>query len=84
MPSVLNLSKQKEVKKRNQSYRPEEIEISGYVYDDLGEPLPGATVKVVGLNVGTVTNIEGYFKIGCVQPLLIFWYLSSSILIKSL
>lgn len=41
----------------------EASEISGYVYDENGESLPGATIKVVGLNIGTVTNVDGYFTL---------------------
>jgi len=42
---------------------PEDLSISGYVYDEFSEPLPGATIKIVGLNIGTVTNVEGYFEL---------------------
>lgn len=36
-------------------------EITGKVTDISGEPLPGATVRVKGTDIGTVTNAEGVF-----------------------
>ncbi|MEA1786167.1 TonB-dependent receptor [Arenibacter sp. GZD96] len=38
-------------------------EISGKIVDDLGLPLPGATVQVRGTNVGTVSDFDGNFTI---------------------
>lgn len=38
-------------------------EVSGKVFDDLGEPLIGATVLAPELNKGTVTNYEGYYQL---------------------
>lgn len=40
-----------------------ENQVTGKVIDDLGEPLIGATVIVVGKNTGTVTDNNGYYKI---------------------
>lgn len=40
-----------------------EIEISGKVTDENGEPLPGASVVVKGSGVGTVTDAEGLYKL---------------------
>lgn len=37
--------------------------INGTVKDDQGMPLPGATVKVAGTNLGTTTNFNGEFSI---------------------
>ena len=37
--------------------------VSGLVVDQDGEPLIGATVKVKGTNVATVTNIDGEFEL---------------------
>ena len=37
--------------------------ITGQVLDDAGEPLIGATVKVKGMNLGTITNAEGKFEL---------------------
>lgn len=37
--------------------------VHGIVVDEQGEPLPGATVVIVGSNTGTSTNIDGEFVI---------------------
>ena len=37
--------------------------ISGNITDDEGVPLPGATVLVVGTNVGTTSDFDGNFSI---------------------
>ena len=59
--SVKKVSKRKHDKSVGIINTPD-YDISGYVYDDLGEALPGATIKIVGLNIGTVTDYNGYFK----------------------
>lgn len=59
--SVKKASK-KEPKKATENINFPDYDISGYVYDDIGEALPGATIKIVGLNIGTVTDYNGYFK----------------------
>jgi len=41
----------------------EQIEIKGTVYDEMNQPLPGASVLVKGTVIGTVTSFEGEFKI---------------------
>lgn len=38
-------------------------EVTGRVIDEHGEPLPGATIVVVGKKAGTVTNKDGFYKI---------------------
>ncbi|MBD3630019.1 TonB-dependent receptor [Cyclobacterium sp.] len=38
------------------------IDISGTVTDENGEPLPGATITVLGTTTGTVTNIDGNYS----------------------
>lgn len=40
-----------------------ENQVTGKVIDDLGEPLIGATIVVVGKNTGTVTDNNGYYNI---------------------
>ncbi|WP_040540740.1 SusC/RagA family TonB-linked outer membrane protein [Pedobacter arcticus] len=40
----------------------QQIYVSGTVTDEKGEPLPGVTVKLKGLNTVTQTNINGVFK----------------------
>ncbi|MFT2008943.1 TonB-dependent receptor [Pontibacter sp. 13R65] len=37
--------------------------LTGKVIDEKGEPLPGASVMVVGTSVGTVTNMDGNFEL---------------------
>lgn len=39
------------------------IVASGMVYDDEGEPLPGATVMETGTKNGTLTDVDGAFKL---------------------
>ena len=39
------------------------VTISGTVKDQSGEPLPGATVSVLGTSKGTVTSIDGTYSI---------------------
>lgn len=39
----------------------EKIKISGTVYDEAGEPLPGATILVEGTSIGVSTNTEGKY-----------------------
>ena len=39
-------------------------EVSGYVFDDeTGEPLPGVQVVVKGTTIGTITGVEGDYRI---------------------
>ncbi|MHB1146709.1 MAG: SusC/RagA family TonB-linked outer membrane protein [Lutibacter sp.] len=40
-----------------------QTEITGTVYDEMNQPLPGASVMVKGTSVGTVTSFDGEFKI---------------------
>lgn len=37
--------------------------ISGTITDETGAPMPGATVRVKGTNIGTVTDLDGKFTI---------------------
>ena len=37
--------------------------VTGQVFDETGEPVIGATVKVIGSNAGTITNSDGNFSI---------------------
>ena len=40
-----------------------EIEISGKVTDENGEPLPGASVLIKETSIGTVTDSDGFYKL---------------------
>ncbi|WP_270544704.1 SusC/RagA family TonB-linked outer membrane protein [Butyricimonas paravirosa] len=37
------------------------LRVKGFVYDKEKQPMPGVTVKVVGLTIGTATNGKGWF-----------------------
>ena len=41
--------------------------VTGLVVDNNGEPIIGASVKVVGTNTGAVTDFDGNFKLANVQ-----------------
>ena len=41
----------------------QQIVVKGHVKDDTGEPITGATVRVVGQEGGVVTDIDGNFSI---------------------
>lgn len=43
------------------------VTVKGNVLDDIGEPTIGATVKVVGTNEGTVTDMDGNFQLANVK-----------------
>jgi TonB-linked SusC/RagA family outer membrane protein len=44
-------------------------EVSGVVKDERGEPVIGATIQVKGTNRGTVTDVDGFFRLADVpQP----------------
>lgn len=40
-----------------------QVTIKGWVRDEKKHPLPGVTVQVKGISVGTATNLEGYYQI---------------------
>lgn len=46
-----------------QTRQPERKTVSGQVVDDMGEPLPGVSIVVVGTNVGTVTGVDGDYTL---------------------
>lgn len=37
--------------------------LKGFVYDEKKQPLPGVTVKLMGVSIGTATNEKGWFSI---------------------
>ena len=43
------------------------VKVSGVVYDDQGQPLPGASVMVKGTTQGTVTDLDGRYTLN-VRP----------------
>lgn len=47
-----------EVKEEKKSVR-----LKGWVRDKKKEPLPGVTVRMVGVSLGTATNAQGWFAI---------------------
>ncbi len=46
-----------------QLFAQQQIQLTGNVIDDAGEPIIGASVTVVGQRVGTVTDIDGNFAL---------------------
>ena len=41
-------------------------QVTGYITDDLGEPLIGATVKMEGTAIGSVTGTDGFYRLGSI------------------
>lgn len=41
----------------------QETQVSGTVYDETGQPLPGATILVKGTTVGTTSDLDGKYSI---------------------
>ena len=39
------------------------VRIKGWVHDKSKQPLPGVTVRMVGISLGTATNTQGWFAI---------------------
>ena len=48
--------------------RGQAIEVSGTVTDESGETIPGVSVLEKGTNSGTITDIEGKYKITVSDP----------------
>ena len=48
---------------RSQEPQKKMVRVKGFVYDKQKEPMPGVTVKVVGVSVGTATNAKGWFAL---------------------
>ena len=40
-----------------------QTKVTGSVTDDQGDPVIGASIKVVGTNTGTITNTDGEFSL---------------------
>ncbi len=43
--------------------KPKSVRVKGYVYDKQKQSMPGVTVKVAGLTIGTSTNAKGWFAL---------------------
>lgn len=54
---------QKTVSPQRSHYNSSQIKATGRVTDEKGEPIIGATVKVKGSSIGTVTDLEGKFSL---------------------
>ena len=54
-----------------------ELTVSGYVKNEKGEPLPGATISIKGTSIGVVTNIDGKYSIANVpdNAILVFSFI---------
>ena len=39
------------------------VRVKGFVYDTKKQPMPGVTVKIVGVSLGTATNEKGWFAL---------------------
>ena len=48
-------------------YSAKKIKITGTVLDELGIPMPGVTVMILGTTVGMVTSIDGHYSIDGAQ-----------------
>jgi TonB-linked SusC/RagA family outer membrane protein len=57
----VNLSNEKDANAIVETQQPQQREIKGKVTDEMGQPLPGATVKVKGTSIGTSTDANGNF-----------------------
>lgn len=54
----------------------QQIGVKGVVLDELGEPLPGVSISVKGSKTGTVTDMQGAYKIETIQgSILVFSYI---------
>ena len=46
---------------------PETIDVSGHVKDTSGDPLIGVTVQCEGKSSGTISDLDGFYKINKVR-----------------
>jgi TonB-linked SusC/RagA family outer membrane protein len=53
----------------------QERQITGKVTDAGGSPLPGVTIQYVGTQTGTISDINGIYKIAAIQDTLKFSYI---------
>ncbi|MEM6815965.1 MAG: TonB-dependent receptor [Bacteroidota bacterium] len=45
-----------------------DVTIEGKITDEQAEPIIGATVRLSGQNIGTISNIEGYYRLVLKRP----------------
>ena len=50
-------------------------QITGKVTDNLGSPLPGVTIQLLGTSNGTITDVNGTYKINAIQGTLRFSFI---------
>ncbi len=48
---------------QNANAQSEKLKISGYVLDQSQQAIPGATIKIMGTNVGVISGPDGFFKL---------------------
>jgi TonB-linked SusC/RagA family outer membrane protein len=53
----------------------QERQITGKVTDSDGAPLPGVTIQLIGTNTGTISDVNGFYKISAAQGTLRFSYI---------
>ena len=51
------------IEAEQQTSRPGRYKVAGTIIDDMGEPLPGATVQIKGTKIGAVSGMDGTFEI---------------------
>ncbi len=54
--------------KPQQAVQPQGKTVTGKVVDANGEPIPGASIVIKGTSTGTITDMEGVFKLSTVAP----------------
>lgn len=51
------------IQPQNMKEEKKSVRVKGWVHDKSKQPLPGVTVKMVGVSLGTATNTQGWFAI---------------------
>ena len=51
------------IQAKDEKDKKKSITLKGWVFDTEKQPLPGVTVKIVGVSAGTATNAEGWFSL---------------------
>ena len=50
------------------SIQQQTVKATGVIIDNTGEPLIGVSVKVQGTNTGTITDLDGKFRLNNIPP----------------